>query len=112
MQIETIKVLVKWSGTMEELENCEEILKDKKRELRVLSFKVASSAPRNHRLAKQDPLEQAQATAQWLMEAPQDVRDQYNKVVTDGKTIHTMLDEVQAMLEQVHKSMKQLIWNQ
>ena len=110
MTMETIKVIVENSNTMEELEQAEKMLKDKRRWLRKLHFTLPSSISDLIPDGDLGP-ESLEKTLFKLTQASEEVKVSVQKEISTRKDIDAMLVEVSGMLDSVTHKMKDLIWN-
>lgn len=111
MQIETLKLIVENSNTMEELEQAEKMLRKKKSWLLRLSFKPSNDL-RSLLFPKDDiDLKHIEQTLERLNSAPKNIQDEFLKSVKDTEDIAEMVRTVEEMQNQVTKKMKDIIWN-
>ena len=113
MQIDTLKFIVKNSNTMQELQQAEKMLREKKSWLRKIPLQHSEDL-RSILFPKEDvklDLKHVEEALERLNSAPQNVQDELLMSVKDVQDIEKMIRTVEEMQQIVTKKMKDIIWN-
>ena len=107
MLLSTIEIMIQGSNTVEELQECENLIKDKKRALRKMLFSMAEESVAQP-FIKDATVEEAMLN---ILAQPEDFKLQFAKELSDSENVETLLKEAEVLLNKTHDKMRSIIWS-
>lgn len=106
MLLSTIEIMIQGSNTVEELQECETLIKDKKRAIRKMLFSMAEQSVAQPFL-KDSTVEEAMLN---ILAQPEDFKLKFAKELSDSEKVETLLEEAEVLLNKTHDKMRTIIW--